>query len=58
MPKFVIAHVDDELVFWSNKFGWVNYDEATLFTEEEMYAFTPPIGGVWCSEEYAKLVSK
>jgi hypothetical protein len=50
MLKFVINHVDDVLVFWSNEIGWTNYDEATFFTEEERNKFTPPIGGRWCTD--------
>jgi hypothetical protein len=50
MLKFVINHVDDVLVFWSNEIGWTNYDEATFFTEKERNEFTPPIGGRWCTD--------
>jgi hypothetical protein len=59
MLNFVIAHkpsmTDDEPVFWSNKFGWTDYDQATFFTGEERDQFNLPQDGIWCSDVTAVL---
>jgi len=48
-PKsFVIQnHRSDEELFWSNKLGWVNRTDATVFTLKEKMSFNLPIDGSW-----------
>lgn len=50
MIKHVIKHKDLDDIFWSNETGWTDYESATLFSTEERESFTPPLGGIWCSD--------
>ena len=44
-----VNEVDDDGVFlyWNNQYGWVNKNEADVFSLEEMIEFNLPIGGCW-----------
>lgn len=46
-PRWRIrSEMDDEgwVLYWSNTDGWVDYESATLFTDEEMNTMRPPQG--------------
>ena len=52
MSKYVIYSVtnknpEEPIVFWNNDIGWVNLDDATIFTEQEKKNYNPPIFGNW-----------
>jgi hypothetical protein len=34
-------------LYWNNQYGWVDRDNADIFTEEEIEKFTLPIDGTW-----------
>lgn len=48
MSKFKIVgdfdEDDQDFVYWSNDFGWVDFDSATTFDAEELYHIHMPIG--------------
>lgn len=49
MTDYLIKHTDEPL-FWSWYHGWVDYEDATHFTEEEQNQFTPPLNGMWTAD--------
>lgn len=40
------SEMDDEgeVYYWSNDDGWVDYESATLFSDDEKETLRPPIG--------------
>lgn len=38
---------DGHDLFWNNKFGWVEWPEAEIFSEYEKNNLNWPMGGVW-----------
>lgn len=42
-----IIKAGDRSLYWSNKFGWVDKESATIFTKEERSAVNLPIAGTW-----------
>lgn len=49
MVDYLIKHTD-AMLFWSSDKGWVDYEDATRFTEEEQIQFTAPLGGMWTAD--------
>jgi hypothetical protein len=55
--NYAILHYDaeGEQLFWSNDFGWGNYDGCDKFSEKETEEYNLPIDGEWvtvvCCEE-------
>jgi hypothetical protein len=49
MIDYLIKHTD-AMLFWSWYDGWVDYKDATRFTEAEQTQFTPPLNGMWTAD--------
>lgn len=53
MKKYVVRSLDllddetDTPLYWNNTFGWVDFTDATRFTEGETKVFNLPIGAIW-----------
>ena len=45
----ITATIDGEVVYWSNEWGWADWEEADIFTddEKESQLFACVIDGVW-----------
>ena len=45
--------IQDELMYWSNAYGWQERDEADIFTEAEKEIMNLPDTGIWveCEDE-------
>lgn len=37
----------DEMLYWSNRDGWVDRGSATIFTKDEVQSFNIPLDGEW-----------
>lgn len=46
---FVVINKDNQHEFWSNEFGWTDFEEADYFTEDEKQDYNAPLGGEWIS---------
>lgn len=46
--RYVVRNANDDQLFWSKKYGWVEAGSETIFTEEERKTANLPIIGVWC----------
>ena len=44
-----VVSSDDEILWWSNEQGWVDYDSSDTFTEIEKWQLNLPIEGKWVS---------
>jgi hypothetical protein len=47
MNNWCIVNRNNDELFWSNKFGWVDYYSADSFSENEMKTLNLPIDGSW-----------
>jgi hypothetical protein len=65
--KFVIVNAAQEKLgmnsldrglFWSNDIGWVDFHDATQFTQEEkeFYGNNIPVDGIWLDLEIASAI--
>lgn len=44
---WVIVNKDDDELYWSNEWGWGDYEGCEHFTFEETEYLELPIGGKW-----------
>jgi hypothetical protein len=44
---YVIRNEDDDQLFWSNEFGWVEAGSEDFYTQEERDTLNLPHQGVW-----------
>jgi hypothetical protein len=51
MKIYLITHVTHDPrgypLYWNNKMGWVDLEEADVFTQSEFETLHLPIGGQW-----------
>ncbi|NNE34536.1 MAG: hypothetical protein HKN13_04840 [Rhodothermales bacterium] len=47
MSTYLIKHVAEQLVFWSNDLGWTDEIDATRFSSQERQALRLPDFGQW-----------
>ena len=44
---YYISNVNDNELFWSNDYGWVDFSNADIFFTHEVETCNLPIDGVW-----------
>lgn len=47
MNRFVIAHISDETLLWSNTDGWTDGDNFDVFTLSDTELLNLPLEGKW-----------
>ena len=47
MTTYLIAQKPNRDLWWSNEDGWVDFDSADQFTEEDVYYANLPLEGEW-----------
>lgn len=45
--SFVIQGTMNEKAYWNNCYGWVSFDEAERYTEQERHTLSLPVHGKW-----------
>jgi hypothetical protein len=45
--KYIITNEFDGELFWSNDDGWVDRENATLFSKNEKFVLNLPMQGMW-----------
>lgn len=44
---YLIRHIQEPDMFWSNDCGWVHKKDASRYSERESDIYAPPYGGEW-----------
>lgn len=47
MKYTYLIYSPDEEAWWSNRDGWMTFENATEFTETETVTLRLPLGGIW-----------
>ncbi len=44
---YVIGNLQYNDLWWSNEFGWVEWDSVDIFSSQEMVDLRLPLDGIW-----------